>query len=352
MTQALVPAPAPAGLPARSVPSGPRRVLRAVAVASCLPYLSLKLAWIAGSRVGIPDGSSLLDHRGVMVVANTVTVLMDAAVIVLALLLTQAWGRRTPAWLLVLPMWAATGLLTPIMAGFPAQLAVRALGGSGSGADTGREPFLDEWVFGVVYGGFILQGLSLGLLFALYARDRWGHVGRGRVRELAPAGRAARWCAVAAAALALYPAVLRLLWACGSTAGLDAARAAERTSDFSVLQVLEAGYLAAAAAGGLMLAFRWGRALPARVPLALAWLGSGAVACWAAWLSVTSLGPVDEVTERPTAATLLSYAVQMIIGVLVVAVGVRSLRAGAGAGERVAGGARPGEGRAAGGGGA
>ncbi|MFF9894004.1 hypothetical protein [Streptomyces longispororuber] len=342
MTQALV--PAPARLPARTAPSGPRRVLRAVAVASCLPYLSLKLAWIAGSRVGIPEGSSLLDHRGVMVVANTVTVLMDAAVIVLALLLTQAWGRRVPAWLLVLPMWAATGLLTPIMAGYPAQLAVRALGGSVAGHDGGDGgAFLNAWVFGVVYGGFILQGISLGLLFLLYARDRWRHVWRGRVADLpAPRpGRSARACAAAAAVLALYPVTLRLLWAGGSALGLNEAQATAYTADFAVLRTLEAGYLAAAAAGGLTLAFRWGPALAVKVPLALVWVGSGAVGCWGAWQFAASFGAAADVAEQPTAAMALSYAVQMIIGALVAAVGVHVLTERAGTGGRA-----PGEGAA------
>ncbi|MFD0510995.1 hypothetical protein ACFQ0Q_11320 [Streptomyces aureus] len=42
-----------------------RRVLRAVAVVSCLPYLAVKAAWIAGSHLGIPDGSpsSTTAHR-------------------------------------------------------------------------------------------------------------------------------------------------------------------------------------------------------------------------------------------------------------------------------------------------
>ncbi|WP_225882279.1 hypothetical protein [Streptomyces aureocirculatus] len=339
MTQAHVPAP-PAGRAARNATrplpgspgrlGGPRRLLRAVAIVSCLPYLSLKVAWIAGSHVGIPEGSSLLEHRGLMAAANSLTVLMDGAVIVLALLLTRPWGRRVPARLLGPPMWAAAGLLLPIMAGFPAQLAVRALGGSARSAqDTGREPFLDEWVFGVVYGGFILQGICLGLLFALYARDRWGQVWRGRVRDLPrdpSGGRGARVCAVVAAVLALFPAGLRLLWAAGSSSGLDEARAAERTADFTVLSVLEVGYLTAAAAGALMLAFRWPRALPVKVPLALAAAGSGAVACWGAWLFTTSFASSTGVAERPTPLLLLAYAVQMITGTLVAAIGVRFLK--------------------------
>lgn len=329
MTQTLVPTPA-ADRGAPPSRGRLRPLLRAVAVAACLPYLSLKVAWIAGSHIGIPEGSSLLDHRGVMVVANSVTVLMDGAVIVLALLLTRPWGRRVPAWLLGLPMWAATGLLLPIMAGFPAQLAVRALGGSVNNAeDTGRDAFLHEWVFGVVYGGFILQGLSLGLLFVLYARDRWGHLWRGRVWDLPkaiPGGRATRVCAVTAAVLALYPAGLRLLWAGGSTLGLDDARAAERTSDFHVFSALEFGYLAAAVAGVLVLAFRWLPALPVKVPLALAFAGSGTVACWGAWMFVTSFAGTTDVADRPTSAMLLSYAVQMIIGTLVAVTGARFLK--------------------------
>ncbi|MET7440548.1 hypothetical protein ABZS63_24710, partial [Streptomyces sp. NPDC005568] len=178
---ATVPAgtPSPGGRPARA-----RRVLRVVAVVSCLPYLSLKSAWIAGSHLGIPAGSPLLEHRAQLVVANGLTVAMDGAVIVLVLLLTRPWGLRVPAWLLALPMWTATGLLAPVMTGYPLQLLVGALGGSvNRAADTGREPFLDEWVFAVVYTGFIVQGLTLGTLFVLYARDRWGQLWRGRLRD-------------------------------------------------------------------------------------------------------------------------------------------------------------------------
>lgn len=338
MTQAHVPASAPPhGLPGPL--SGPRRLLRAVAVASCVPYLSLKVAWIAGSHIGIPEDSSLLEHRALMAAANSLTVLMDGAVIVLALLLTRPWGRRVPAWLLGLPMWAATGLLLPIMAGFPAQLAVRALGGSVRGTeDNGGEPFLDGWVFGVVYGGFIVQGLSLGLLFVLYARERWGHVWRGRVWDLPKVrggGRVVRAGAVAAAVLALFPAGLRLLWAAGSTVGLNESRVAERTTDFHVLSVLELGYLAAAVAGALVLAFRRPPALPVKAALASAWAGSAAVGCWGGWMFATSFAGSADVAEQPTTVMLLAYAVQMIIGTLVAGTCVRFLK------ERTAGAPRP-----------
>ncbi len=320
MTQSLAPAAVPG--PAVRL-SGPRRILRAVAVLSCVPYLGLKAAWIAGSQVGVPERSGLLDDRVGMAVINGLSVLVDSAVIVLALVLTRPWGLRVPAWLLAFPVWVATGLLAPIMAGFPAQLVVRAFGGS-SASDQGHEPFLHEWVFTVVYTGFILQGLALGGLFVLYARDRWGYLWRGRVWELpvGVVGPAHRALAAVAAVLALLPLTLHVLWACGVTAGLSEGRAADRGGDFHVLEAVHAVFLVAAVAGGFLLAFRRGRALPAAVPLGLAWVGSGAAACWGGWLTLASLGGVEDIADRPTPLMNLAYAGQMLVGFLVAAIGV------------------------------
>ncbi|MEU7580730.1 hypothetical protein AB0B50_24360 [Streptomyces sp. NPDC041068] len=307
-----------------------RRALRLVAGLASVPYLSLKVAWICGSRIGIPEGSPLLDHRALMAFANGLTVLMDATVLVLVLVLTRPWGLRAPAWLLAVPMWVATGLLAPIMAGYPLQLALKAFGTGGEGPSTGGadEPFLDDWVFGVVYCGFILQGIALGSLFALYARDRWGHLWRGRIRDLAPsAARGPRIAAVVAALLALVPVTTHALWAAGSTAGLSPGRAEGRTADFHLLEALDVLYVVAAVAGALVLAFRRLPALPVKVPLALAWAGSGAVACWGGWLLLASLlGPADDLADRPTTTMLLTYSVQMIIGLLVASAGVRFFR--------------------------
>lgn len=318
MTQTpLAPAPAPAA--AAPVTDRRRTALRCVAIVACLPYIVLKAAWISGSHVGIPDGSSLLDHRTTMAVANGASVLMDSAVVVIALLLTQGWGRRVPAWLLALPMWVATGLLLPIMAGYPLQLLVRLLGGKTvNKGDVGR-PFLDEWVFGVVYTGFIIQGLALGTLFALYARDRWGHLWQGTLRALpdSPTAPVLRAAALAASLLALMPGTLHLLWAAGSTAGLNEGRIEERTSGSAVLEAVYVLFVVVTVAGVLLLAFRRDSALPLRVPLALAWGGSGATACWGGWMSIASLSHVDDIADRPTATMVLIYAVQMLVGTLV-----------------------------------
>ncbi|WP_405391555.1 hypothetical protein OG596_29100 [Streptomyces sp. NBC_01102] len=298
-----------------------RVLLRFLAIVSCLPYLSLKIAWIAGSQVGIPDGSPLLDNPTTMAVANGGTVLMDGSVIVLALLLTQAWGLRVRAWLLVLPMWTASGLLLPIMGGFPLQLLVGALDGSGPGADT--PSFLEGWVFALVYPGFIVQGLALGALFALYARDRWGHLWQGALRDLppSPTAPALRVAAVAASLLAVVPATMHLLWASGSTVGLNGSRIAGRTDDFYALQALDALFVAATVAGVLLLAFRRTGGLSLKVPLALAWAGSGAVGCSGGWLSIASLAGVEEMADRATPGMELTYAVQMLVGLLVVTLG-------------------------------
>lgn len=330
-TSASVQSPAAAQLPL----SRARRALRVIAIASCLPYLSLKVAWIAGSRVGIPEGSSLLEHRATMAVANSVTVVMDGAVIVLALLLTRSWGRRVPAWLLVGPTWVAGGLLAPSVAGFPLQLLVTAFGGGGGGdVRTEQEPFLDAWIFGVVYTGFIVQGLALGALFVLYARDRWGYVWQSWPDG--PGRRASRALAVASAVVALFPAGMHLAWVCGATARLGEGRIADRTGDFHLLEALHFGFLAAAVTGAWLLPFRRGRVLPAKVPLALAWIGSGAMACWGVWLSLVSLAGVDDISEQPTVLMHLTYAGQMVVGMLVVTVGVHFLAERSGTARRSA----------------
>ncbi len=310
-----------ASLPAPA--TGIRTLLRAVAVAACVPYLSLKIAWVAGSTIGIPDGSVLLDHRVTMAVANSVSVLMDSVVIVLALLLTQEWGKRVRGPLLTVPVWVATGLLSPIMVGFPLQLITSGFGGAAS-ADAPKEAFLDAWVFGVVYGGFILQGLALGALFLLYARDRWARVWQGRVRELPAPGALARSAAVAGSLAAVLPAVMHLLWLCGSTLALSPGRIDDRGTDFHLLEGVRLLFVVAAVAGALVLAFRRPRGLSVRAPLAVAWTGSGALGCWGGWLFAVALLPQDDATERATGLLTLTYAVEMIAGILLIS-GVASL---------------------------
>ena len=77
-------------------PERVRMIAFIVAILACLPYLALKIVWIAGGEIGIPADSVLLDpdNETVMKAANALTVLMDSAVIALVLTLTRPWGRR------------------------------------------------------------------------------------------------------------------------------------------------------------------------------------------------------------------------------------------------------------------
>ncbi|MCX5383171.1 hypothetical protein [Streptomyces sp. NBC_00083] len=316
----------------QDTPGPARRILRASAIAACLPYIALKILWAGGSHLGIPDGSVLLEHRARTAVGNSGSVLMDGCVIVLALLLTRPWGLRVKAWLLVVPMWLATGLLAPVMTGYPLQLLVRALGGNGvRPPDDGSAAFLHEWVFAVVYTGFIVQGIALGALFTLYARDRWGHLWSGRVGEAVngpgAAPPASRPVALAVATLSLLPAVTHTVWATGSAAGMTPSLASGRGADQYVLEAVFAAFTVPAAAGVLILALGFGGSLALRVPLALAWLGSGATACWGGWLWLSSSVLGAGAADRPTPLMNLTYAVQMITGLAVAALGARFLAA-------------------------
>src|SRR4029079_3148120 len=53
------------------------RVLRAGAIAACTPYIGLKIAWMLGSHIGIPDGSTLLEDRTAMIVGSVESALLD-----------------------------------------------------------------------------------------------------------------------------------------------------------------------------------------------------------------------------------------------------------------------------------
>ncbi|WP_328621811.1 hypothetical protein [Streptomyces sp. NBC_00354] len=310
-----------AAQPSAPGPGTGRRVLRAVALAATAPYLCLKGAWLAGSHIGIPDGSVLLEPGMFFKVANAVTLVMDAAVIVLVLVFTRPWGRRVPSWLLTLPVFVATGLLVPIVVAFPAQLLMRAVGlGPDAAAEAAREPFLDPWVFNAVYSGFIVQAVALAGLFVPYARKRWGSRWQGVQGKRLPSPTGV--VAGAAAALAVAVAAVQLTWAFGGTAGLSAAQIAQFNPETGVVFATHGICALVAGAGAVNLAR--GGARRARWALAVAWTGSAAAASWGLWLLIATTGSTDA-TKDVTTAMVLTYAGQMITGLLAAAVLARFL---------------------------
>ncbi|MGW7353265.1 hypothetical protein [Streptomyces sp. NPDC054784] len=344
----------PTPTPTKTRVRGPRRrgardLVCLLTVLSCLPYLTLKAVWICGGEVGIPAGSVLLDpdHAAVLRAANALTLLMDAAVIALALLFTRPWGRRAPVWLPVLPAWLATGLLAPIVVGLPLTLGLDAAGAGGAAGEQAAEDgrFLADWVFGLVYGGFTVQALALGALFVPYVRERWGHLWRGRTGDLrhGATGPALRAAALGALLLSVLPLTTNALWAGGATVGLSAGAAADADAGLYARSAGNVLFLLAAVGGLLTLARPRGRrgggaggstdraggtagggGARLAVPLGLAWTGSGATACWGGWMMLGALA-VGEAAERPTPLMSLTYAVQMTVGLVVVTAGAHLL---------------------------
>ncbi|MER6050580.1 hypothetical protein ABT168_24585 [Streptomyces sp. NPDC001793] len=327
------------------VPRIPPAVLRTVALAACVPYLTLKVIWLSGGRLGIPVHSPLRQDGDSLMALNGLTVAMDAAVIVLAFLLTRPWGGRVPAWLLAVPMWCATGLLAPIVVVFPAQAVAGALvGRTGAVSGGGPDALLEPWVWTVVYTGFIVQALALGTLFVRYARHRWGHLWRGPLAGLpdSPLRPARRLTAGAVTVLSALPAAMHLLWAAGSCVGLSPVRVADRDLDARLNDVGFVLFASVTVVGVLLLALgggprRRGGRLPLLVPLTAAWLGSGALACWGGWLALTGLPVPAGDPRQPAPLMSLTYAVQMIVGVVVAAAGAHFFA------ERAAGCAAPGQ---------
>jgi hypothetical protein len=136
-----------------------------LAAALPLPYVSLKLAWSLGSRVGWLDGGDLSTVGGGGagdLVAGWGTVLLGLVGVPLGLALVTGWGRRLPRWTLLAAGWAGTAVLLPFAYVAPAALL----------AVLRNEPaqVLANWVFLLVYGSFAAWGASLAAATLQYSR--------------------------------------------------------------------------------------------------------------------------------------------------------------------------------------
>ncbi|MEU7592963.1 hypothetical protein AB0B79_07990 [Streptomyces sp. NPDC039022] len=313
---------------------GRRQVLLGrVAVAACAPYLLLKLLWVLGHDIGIVDVGRA--GRGTWIAANVVTFLMDAVAAAIAYALTRPSGLRAPAWLLALPLWMASGLLTPLMISVPTGSAVAALTGAANPMASGD--FLEPWVYVLVYDAFIVEGLTLLSAFWFHAHRRWGALLRRRLESVpapAPGVRAARrLLGVPAAVLLAVLGALDVLWGLGMPTGPGGAALPARSVVTATSGVVQ-GLLALAGAAGLaaLLFPHRGRLrrLRTRVPLALAWLGSATVFAWGGtmWLSWTV---ADALTGGGSASTGglpgLAGALELVAGLVVLCLGTLTLAA-------------------------
>lgn len=233
-----------------------RLALRAsalVAAAATLPYLTLNVAWVSGSTVGMTDPARLA--TSVYRVGNALTILMDAAVIGLAGALAFPARVPLPRWTVPVGGWLATGFLIPLPL-----IAVTVL--ASEAAETEADSGLRSWVWAMVYVGFLVQGVALLTAFALRVWPWRQALARRRASLLV--------CAWAVSAV-LSASSLVLI----------------------TEQTLRGTVSAVALCGGLAAVGSWHRR-----PIAM-WIGSSGAGCWAVWLLV-----VRQVANGPLPALI------------------------------------------------
>ncbi|NDU72589.1 hypothetical protein GWI34_08105 [Actinomadura sp. DSM 109109] len=254
-------------------PGRARLAVCAATIAACVPYLTIKIVWLAGGTAGWSDAAAAEDSA--LRVGNVITLGMDAAAVLVVAAFTFGWGRRIPAWLVLAPIWVAVGLLAPIVLAVP--LGTLLQSAFSSEPLVGDDNALQGWVYGVVYSGFTAQGIGLLTAFVLYARARWPRTFEIRTGSVptGPAHALQVLLARGAAVLTAVFAAAQLFWAFGGTAGLHGHEAADRNLAQQLASGVE-GLLGVAAAAALVLIVRRaGRPGRFWVPLAVAWAGSG-----------------------------------------------------------------------------
>ena len=182
------------------------------------------------------------------------------------------------------------------------------------------------WVFVVVYSSFAGQGVALAIAFACHVRARWGWLLHERTGEVLArrTERVRSWpeshlseMAEALAAMAVAVAVVCWYWAAGGSFGLSNARP-HPTWAFEASAVAGA---AVAVVGLLGLAGRWGHHTRFWLPVALTWVGSGAVA---AFDGLNQLFLMVGLSGSEASWSLIDMVlvIKVAIGVLAAAVGV------------------------------
>jgi hypothetical protein len=307
-------------------PGPARRIVCWATIAAVLPYLCLKICWLSGSTVGLTNPQ--LAESSALSALNTLTLGMDSVAALVALALTYRWGRRLPAWMVIAPMWVASGFLGTAILVVPLQLGVDAATGSSFSAPNG---FLASWVYLVVYGGFMLQGLGLLIAFALYSKARWSAL------FASPAARSgiAEPLRVGLAILAALTAVPELYWAFGGTSGLPAREAAAGDVNGVVLRATLAAAALVAVAGAMSLLRRSGvGASRSWKPLVAVWFGSAALFAWGAWTTLVdaTASPLNGNAHSGLTAEQLTGSAQAFAGATLALATLVALRRRAGGG--------------------
>ncbi|MBO2446675.1 hypothetical protein J4573_06200 [Actinomadura barringtoniae] len=285
-------------------------------IAACVPYLTLKIAWLAGSTVGWNDLEAAKDST--LYVGNAITMGMDAIAVVVALAFTYPWGRRIPAWIVAAPIWIATGLLAPIVLGVPFGVLLQFLSGQAQQSGQGGEG-LQGWVYAVVYTGFTLQGLGLLTAFVFYARDRWGRLFRLRTADLpnGPGLAIQRFLTLGAIAPAAVYASVHLYWAFGGES--------ETVTQHTVDAVW--GLLSLAGVAGLLaLVRRAKRPGPVWIPLTAAWTGAGATFAWSFYMGLVTLAKPAAFDTHTSAAEAMTMVCGVFAGLIMAVAGTLFLR--------------------------
>jgi hypothetical protein len=281
------------------------------AIACAVPYLALKIVWLAGGTLGVADRAMMSDPS--MFVLNLVTAGMDVIAIALALAFTHAWGQRIPAWLVLPPAWVATGLLVKFVLAVPLITAAGMLMGR-SLPDPGGP--VRSWVYVLVYTEFVGMGMGLAAAFVAYARVRWSGAFDSTANAVTHRTRRVQVpLANSAALMAGAVGALHLGWALGATLGVPGEIAAGRTFASTVVNFVDGATMIGGAIGVVLLVHR-----PRRphfwVPLALAWIGSGFLFAWGLWGLANLLGNTALVRNRPNSLALINLVglIQLLAG--------------------------------------
>jgi hypothetical protein len=311
------------GRPASATDPHRLRVARLIAgygaIACALPYLALKIVWLVGGTLGVADRSLMRETS--MLVLNAVTAGMDLVGIGIALAFTHQWGLRIPAWLLLPPMWVATGLLARFVVWVPIVATINALASDALPRVAGGP--VQPWVYVLVYIEFVGLGIGLMLAFLMYVRIRWGDTLRSSTSAIPPGPThdVQVPLANAAALLAMALAVLHFAWAFGAPIGLSEHAAARRTILGSLLNAINAAMMLAAATGMLMIVHRLGRNIPFWLSLAMTWTGAGSLFAWGLWPLINVLGQTAllqgaDQMALVNLANLLSVVVGLTMGLV------------------------------------